>query len=256
MKAHKKSMAEIELLQKLGLEQQEAKAYLTLLGLGESTAAKIAERAGIGRVHMYQIMSRLIDKGLASYIVKNNVKYFSAAGPETLLKDLQQKEHDLQKILPELIVRQSKAAPETKVEVYRGREGINTILKMILKDAKPYFLFGGAQEACSIFQLENRLFVKRAEKLKIKGKILARKKDSFFIGKNEDYRLITEQLISSTTQMLWGDKTAIFVWSEPYYAILIDNEQVAKSNLSTFGYLWNIGEMPSKSDKKNRALKL
>src|SRR3989338_11032182 len=131
-------------LQKFGLEKQEVKTYLGLLDLGESTATKLAERTGLGRVHMYQIVNRLIERGLASYIVKNNVKYFSASDPETLLKDIQQKEQDLQKILPELKARQNKLIPETKVEIYRGREGINTILKMILKDEIPYFILGGA----------------------------------------------------------------------------------------------------------------
>ena len=239
-------------LEKLGLEEQEVKTYLALLDLRESTATKLAERTGLGRVHMYQIVNRLIERGLASYIVKNNVKYFSASDPEMLLKDLQQKEQDLQKILPELKARQKKLIPETKVEIYRGREGVNTILKMILRDKKPYFILGGAQEACSIFKLENTIFVKRAEKLKLSGKILARKKDKFFVGKNEDYRFIPEHLISSTTQMLWQNKTAIFVWSEPFFAILIANEEITKSNLSSFNHLWKKGEIPSKSDKNKR----
>lgn len=241
-------------LQKLGLEEQEVKTYLALLDLCESTATKLAERTGLGRVHMYQIVNRLIERGLASYIIKNNVKYFSASDPETLLKDLQQKEQDLQKILPELKERQKRLIPETKVEIYRGREGINTILKMILKDQKPYYILGGAQEACSIFKLENTIFVKRAEKVKLPGKILAGKKDEFFVGKNEDYRFISENLISSTTEMMWNTKTAIFVWSEPYYAILIDNEEITKSNVSTFNYLWKNGEIPSKSDKSKRKI--
>ena len=241
-------------LQKLGLEEQEVKTYLALLDLGEATATKLAERTGLGRVHMYQIVNRLIERGIASYIIKNNVKYFSASDPETLLKDIQQKEQDLQKILPELKARQKKLIPETKVEIYRGREGINTILKIILKDEKTYYILGGAQEACSIFKLENTIFVKRAEKLKLRGRILARKKDIFFIGTNEDYRFIPEHLISSTTQMLWGNKTAIFVWSEPYYAVLINNAEITKSNLSTFNYLWKSGEIPSKSDKNKRKL--
>ena len=172
---------------------------------------------------MYQIVNRLIERGLASYIVKNNVKYFSASDPETLLKDIQQKEQDLQKILPELKARQKKLVPETKVEIYWGREGINTIFKMILKDERSYYIVGGAEEACTIFELENTIFVKRAEKQKLQGKILARRKDKFFIGNNEDYRFIPEHLISSTTQMIWNTKTAIFVWSEPYYAVLIYN---------------------------------
>ncbi|MFH1828772.1 MAG: helix-turn-helix domain-containing protein [Nanoarchaeota archaeon] len=250
-------MTEItQTLQKLGLEEQEVKTYLALLDLGESTATKLAERTGLGRVHMYQIVNRLIERGLASYIVKNNVKYFSASDPEILLKDIQQKEQDLQKILPELKVRQKKLVPKTKVEIYRSREGINTILKMILKDEKPYFILGGAEEACTIFELENTIFVKRAEKLKLLGKILARKKDKFFISKNEDYRFIPEHLISSTTQMMWGNKTAIFVWSEPYYAVLIDNEEITKSNLATFNYLWKTAEIPTKFDKNKRKVKL
>ena len=241
-------------LQKLGFEEQEVKTYLALLDLGESTATKLAERTGLGRVHMYQIVNRLIDRGLASYIVKNNVKFFSASDPETLLKDIQQKEQDLQKILPELKARQKKLIPETKVEIYRAREGINTIFKMILKDEKQYFIMGGAEEACTIFELENTIFVKRAEKQKLPGKILARKKDKFFINKNEEYRFIPEHLISSTTQMIWGNKTAIFVWSEPYYAILIDNEEITKSNLATFNYLWKTAEIPTKMDKNKRKI--
>jgi len=257
MVENKQPMKEIiETLQKLGLEEQEVKTYLALLDLGESTATKLAERTGLGRVHMYQIVNRLIEKGLASYIVKNNVKYFSASDPETLLRDLQEKEQNLQKILPALKIRQKTIVPETKVEVYRGREGINTILKMVLRDRKTYHLFGGAQEACSIFELENTIFVKRAEQLRISGKILARNSDKFFIGENEDYRFIPDYLISSTTQLLWGDKTAIFVWSEPYYAILIDNEEITKGNLSTFNHLWKQGELPSKNDKNKRKIKL
>lgn len=250
-------MAEIiQTLQNLGMEEQEVKTYLALLDLGESTATSLAERTGLGRVHMYQIVNWLIEKGLASYIIKNNVKYFSASAPEILLKDLHQKEQDLQKILPELKGRQMTSVLETKIEVYRSREGVNTILKIIIKDKKPYCILGGAQEACSLFKIENMRFIKQSEKLKLHGRILARKKDSFFVGRSEDYRFIPENLISSTTQMIWGNKTAIFIWSEPYYAILIDNKEVTRSNLITFNYLWRQGKTPLKSDRNKRRVKL
>lgn len=243
-----------QVIESLGLEDKEAKVYLSLLSLGETTATKLAEKTNLDRTLMYQLTNKLIEKGLVSYIVKNNVRYFSAADPETLLKNLQEKEQNLKNILPELKERQKFVKPETKVELYRGREGINTILKMVLRDEKPYYIMGGAQEACSIFELENTVFVKRAEKLKLLGKIFARKGDNFFVGKNEEYRFIPEHLISSTTQMLWGGKTAIFVWSEPYYVILIESEEITKSNLSTFDYLWSIAEKPTKEDIKKKTL--
>lgn len=238
----------LKTLQKLGLDEQEAKTYLALLDLGETTITKLAERTELGRVHMYQITNRLIERGLSAYVVKDNVKYFSASDPKVLLEDIQQKEHQLKEILQELRSRQRKSTSETKVEVYRGREGINSILKMIIKDEKPYYIKGGTQEACTIFELENSIFVRRVEELRLPGKILARENDKFFIGTNEEYRFIPEQLISSTTQMLWGDKTAIFIWSEPYHAVLIENREITSSNLTTFNYLWSIAKKPTKED--------
>ena len=238
----------LKTLQRLGLEEQEAKTYLALLDLGETTITKLAERAELGRVHMYQIANRLIQRGIAAYVVKDNVKYFSASDPKILLEDIQQKEQELRKILQELRTRQRKLTSETKVEVYRGREGINSILKMIIKDEKPYYILGGTQEACTIFELENSIFVRRAEELKLPGKILAKEKDNFFKGVNEEYRFVPEHLISSTTQMLWGHKTAIFIWSEPYHAILIENKEITSSNLTTFNYLWSTAKKPTKED--------
>jgi len=255
LKKNKLSMPEIqETLKKLGLEPQKAKTYLALLDLGETTAIKLAERTHLGRVHTYQIINKLIGKGLASYIIKNNVKYFSAADPETLLKDLQEKEENLKKILPELKARQKAVKPETKVEIYRSRKGINSILKLILKSKTPYYIMGGAQEACTIFELENKIFVKQAEKTNLKGYILARKEDYFFVGKNEEFRYIPEHLISTTTMMLWNNKTAIFVWSEPYYVVLIENKEITKSNLTHFNYLWSIAKKPAKEDREKRLL--
>lgn len=248
-------METLEVLKNLGIEEKEAKVYLALLSLGEATATKLAEKTNLDRTLMYQLTNKLIERGLVSYIIKNNVRYFSAADPETLLKNLQEKEQQLQNILPELKAGQKIVKPETKVEIYRGREGINTILKMIIRDEEPYCILGGAQEACSLFELENTIFVKRAEKQNLLGKILARKQDKFFIGKNEEYRFVPEYLISSTTMMLWDNKTAIFVWSEPYYTILIENEEITKSNLATFNYLWSTAKKPTFLDIKKRLMK-
>ena len=242
-------------LKALGLEEQEINVYLALLELHESNVTKIAERTGLGRVHMYQITNRLIGKGLASYVIKNNVKYFSAAEPINLLKDLQSKQEQLKKIMPILIAKKNQNVEDTKVEIYRGREGINTILKTILRDNKPYYFMGGIEESCTLFKLESVVFVKRAEEAKINGKILARKKDNFFIGKNEQYGYIPESVVLTTTTWIWGKKTGIFVWKEPYYCILIDSEEIARSSKATFDYLYNMAQKPSKIDRKNRLLR-
>ena len=109
-----------------GLEEKQAAVYLELLNLGETTATKLAERTGIDRTLMYQLTDKLIEAGLASYIIKNNVRYFSAAAPEILLRKIHEKEEQIRLALPELKARLQPLI-ETKVETYRGREGINTL---------------------------------------------------------------------------------------------------------------------------------
>ena len=91
--------------------------------------------------------------------------------------------------------------------------------------------------------------------MKVKGRVLERKNRNYFIGESEDYRFLPDKLISSTSLLGWGNKTGVFVWSEPYYLILIENEEIAKSNLAHFNYLWSIGEKPSQKDRERRLLK-
>ncbi len=241
-------------LQKLGLEKQEVKTYLALLDLGETTATKLANRTHIGRVHMYQIINKLIGKGLASEVTKEKIKYFSAADPNTLLKDLQEKEEDLKAILPQLLTRQKESKTETKVELYKGKKAIMNILRLIIHEDKPYFFLGGGEEACTHLELEFNIILREAARKKVKGRILETKNRKYFIGKYEDYRFLPEQLISSTSLVVWGNKTGVFVWSEPYYLIVIENQEIAKSNLTHFNYLWSIAEEPSKKDKEKRIL--
>ena len=244
-----------ETLQKLGLEEQEVKTYLALLDLGESTATKLANRTHLGRVHMYQIINKLIGKGLASSVIKEGIKYFSAADPHNLLKDLHEKEQDLRLILPDLLARQKATKKETKVELYKGKKGIMSVLRTIIKEKKPYFFLGGGEEACAHLKLEFEIILNAATREKVPGRILEAKKRKYFIGENEEYRFLPDQLISFTSLCVWGNKTAVFVWSEPYYLILIENEEIAKSNLTHFNYLWGIGEKPSIADMKKRMLK-
>ncbi len=242
----------LQTLEKLGLGDKEAKTYLALLGMGETTATKLAERTGITRTLIYEIADKLVEKGLVSSVVKEGAKHFSASEPEFLLKDLEEKTEDLIGVMPDLNAIMASTKEETKVELYRGRKGLNSILKMLITDGNDYYITGGGQEACHYFEHENRVFVKRAAKAGINGHLLVRKNDDFFIGKLERFRYLSPQLISLVSNIAWGNKTAIFVWSEPYYVILIENEKIAKSNISTFEYLWDIAEKPTKADVKQR----
>jgi len=65
-------------LEKIGLTGNESKIYLALLRHGTAKAGKISKRAGINRTTTYDALKRLLEKGLISYVVRENRKYFTA----------------------------------------------------------------------------------------------------------------------------------------------------------------------------------
>ena len=79
-------------LEKIGLTNSEAKTYVALLKLGQTTAGPIVSEAKVTRSKIYDILERLKNKGLVSYITKKSTKHFSATSPENILHYLEEKE--------------------------------------------------------------------------------------------------------------------------------------------------------------------
>lgn len=239
---------ELGALLKYGLDEKEAKTYLALLELGEITATKVSEKASIDRVLTYQILAKLIDKGLASQVTINYKKHFKAAKPEIFLSNLKEKERILKLALPSLKSRNQIGKKTANVELYKGRKGIYTILKMIITDRKPYYAIGGIEEAYKLMPEENLSLAPLIEEIKLPGKVLVRKNEDFYAIKNEEYRYIPENLMATSTTFITGDKTIIVVWSEPHYAILINNKEITQGYLALFNHLWETAEIPKKKD--------
>ena len=61
------------LLESVGLTKSEAKVYLALLELGSSSKGPIVKRSGVASSKVYELLDKLIAKGLVSIVVKANV---------------------------------------------------------------------------------------------------------------------------------------------------------------------------------------
>jgi sugar-specific transcriptional regulator TrmB len=74
-------------LASLGLTTYEAKAYVALLGRDSFTAAQVARQAELPRQRIYDVLSSLVERGLASSRPGSVVKY-SAVAPEMAIERL------------------------------------------------------------------------------------------------------------------------------------------------------------------------
>jgi len=89
-------MKEIETLQQLGLSEKEAQLYLKLLTIGSASAGELIKELKFYSKTVYELLEKLIEKGLVSYVVKSNVKYFEAADPERLSEILSEQQNELE----------------------------------------------------------------------------------------------------------------------------------------------------------------
>src|SRR3989338_809466 len=166
-----------EALRKFGLSDREIKMYLALLELGEALASKIAEKTNTPRTLSYDILENLLKKGLVSYVIKSNKKYFSAFDPNNLIGVLknqtEEKERLVKEALPELLALKSKKLEEkAKVEVYEGKEGVKTVFNDVLRVGKEFLCFGSTGISPELIPYELSRFHKERIKRKISWRVI------------------------------------------------------------------------------------
>lgn len=119
-------------LQNLGMTEEEAKVYLTVLELNGSYVSAIAKRAKVNRVGCYYTLDNLVKKGLLTSFAKNKIKYYSAESPRVLVNLMEEKFERAQKLLPELMSLTSSLAYKPKIQYFEGLQGIKTIFEETL----------------------------------------------------------------------------------------------------------------------------
>lgn|SRR3989338_2951817 len=235
---------DIQKLQKIGLNLNEAKIYLTLLRFGSAQAGKISKESQINRTTTYDSLERLMEKGLVTFVIEANKKVFKPVAPERLLDQIKEKEKIIEEILPELnsVFKESKEKEES--DIFRGRKGIKSILQDIL-NYQEYVAFGSSGKFLEIMENDFYTFQKRKKELKIKTRVILaesdRRTEQVKAGYS-DFRYIKNEFSSLTTTFIYGDKTVIIIWSENPIATVIKSKEVVKSNKNHFELLWKIAK--------------
>jgi len=131
-----------EKLIKLGLSSGESRVYLALLSLGSSSVGSIIKKSSVSNSKIYSVLDRLVEKGLASFIIKENTRYFQALEPGRLNEYLEKKAKEIEegsKILKEILpYLKSSSLKEDKqgAEIFIGVKGIMTAHEIILNNAQ------------------------------------------------------------------------------------------------------------------------
>ncbi len=233
-------------LEEFGLENKEAELYLILLKNGHSTASELSKKTSILRQSVYDILDKMVSKGIVGHSTTKNVKVFYAIDPKVLLQMAENKKKLLMEAMPEFseIALNSKAS--LNVKTFVGGKGLKSIwddMLVVCKDTYfiiDYDVFG---------ELFKELFIqnfiaKRVEKGFWHNVIFTSKTTPKIYEKSEPKRLRRVKYLTNlkgfkSTIFFYGDKAGFFTTGTPPAGIIIENKEVVDSIKSVFNFLWD-----------------
>lgn len=247
----------IEALRKIGMTEGEIKVYLALLRTGGGTAGPIAKEAGVARSKLYDILDRLVKKGLAGHSLKNGVRQFSACEPRRFLdyldkkkNELEEQKKEMEKIMPSLQGEFEMQSVKQDAEVFEGLEGLkNTREKYlkIMKKGEAIYFFGVPGSAYDRMEAYYSDWNERRIRKGI---------DSYTVftdeAKNQEYvrqkmrqprtylRFLPKGVLTHAWVEIYRDTVVIAMNYQKPMSIVISNKFVADSYRHYFDLLWKI----------------
>lgn len=243
-------------LEKLGLTKNESDVYLALLEIGLTSAKAVIEKTKLHRQIVYDSLNKLIEKGLASYVIQSNRKYFKAANPEQFLdyfsqekEKIKQQEEEFKKILPRL--KEKKQKEEQEATIFRGNKGIKSLLDDMLNQKNEILTIGASEIEAEAFKYHLQFNLPKFHKIREKNKIyykillsedLKQRAKELNKLKHTKARALPKEFTSNSSTNIYGDKVSIIIWGSQPFGILIKSREIAEAQRKHFELLWKIAK--------------
>jgi HTH-type transcriptional regulator, sugar sensing transcriptional regulator len=253
-------------LEKLGLVDKEAKVYLALLELGQSTAQDTATKSGLNRATTYVILEALIKKNLVKTLTRNHKSYFAVENPLQIIdllykeqKDAAEKIEVAKTIMPELEMLNRLTTSKTKVKFFEGADGVVMIRKGFFKDkpkmVEEIFNINNALKHFPSLPKDHRSI---SERKKIKFKTITIYDPSKPIPKlpllyKEERKYLPKNKFPFNADFtFYKNKTILISVNENIMGVVIENKEITEAMRSLFNLAWVGAEKYAGINKNNK----
>ena len=231
-------------LKALGFSEKETSVYLALLKSKTASVASINKNTAIPRPTIYDTLYALMEKGLISSYKKDKKYFYSAVEPEEIIRKLKEKEDIAKKILPELKKLMGTIEKKPIVKVYEGSKGVISFLNEVYKE-KELLIYGSAKKSEEILRHLPENFARRRVELKIKARmILEKSAEASLRVKDSEIKEFTQVRFIDwvknlpTVTFIYGDNISILSMEKELVGIIIQDENVSKTQRILFENLW------------------
>ena len=244
----------LQSLEQIGLSKSEAKSYLALIELKESSTGMICEKSEIPSSKIYVILNTLIQKGFVSYRMQNNVKVFMPSSPEIIKDVFKEKQQniinegvELEKLIESLKSKQGEKESFSKYRYFEGMSGIRALWLGLTEELhtlpkeNTILVYTGIKKA-----YESMLgLYEEFHKVRIKNKInyhIIYTLEETEVSKRRKRQLAEVKFMKLTNEAEWGvmgNKFFIqYITQKVPRAFLIEDEIFAITFRQVFNQLW------------------
>lgn len=237
-------------LKELGLLPNEIKVYLAMLTYGTNPASTIAKKAGLNRCSCYSVIERLVQKGFAGQIIKNNIAFFTASEPFHILNHLQTRKNEFEKkisILAKNIINlqqlQQDHDRKPKVVFFEGAQGIKNIMEDTLKTKGEICAYASLNELNELMPDYFPNYYKRRTQKNISVRAIYPANEFSYYHKLRDKtelrqsRLIPKEFDFHLDILIYDNKVA-FTSLQANFGVLIENREMYEAQKRIFDIIW------------------
>lgn len=238
-------------LEQIELSKSEIKVYFALLKKGASSTGPIVSESKTANSKIYEVLEKLIDKGLVSRFIKENVKYYKAANPKRLLDYLDERKLRIEKekekiseLLPSLMAMSDEKEDVNEAVVYSGLSGAKTVFSNLVDELES----GEEVHIMGVYEFDKKFlpvaqhFHKMRSNKKIKAKLLINH-DAKEIAKEfgrykpVQIKFMPKELFTPAIFLIYKDKVVINLASEMTFFV-IKSKSAKEAFDMYFNLLW------------------
>lgn len=210
----------IERLKKHNLTEYEAKAYLSLLTLGKSSAREVGEKSGVPQGRIYTVLNNLETQGFVT-VQAGSPAYYAAQDPKEVFASIRESYcNSIDDLIRDLMQFKTESSLYTPFWTIHSERGIQIMAKNIIRDAEKEIIIV-TNEPEPLKQLKNSLL---AVKKKVDISILVFDKGKF-TGLGLKTRQMSKELAKFFEEMHSGYNEMKYDRVEEEFFLLIDGKK-------------------------------
>lgn len=243
-------------LSELGLNKTKADVYLAALELGSGTAQQIADKLGIPRTTVHEILQQLVNKGLVSFVSKGRKRTYNADPPAKLKSLIKEQENKLDEIMPELKLLFNVASVKPKVRFFEGLEGVKAVFKDTLTTKNK--VLKGILSMEDLYQIPGKKFMDEYVRQRIVDGIKlqvirSEQKEVEEIWpssskENRELRYSPKNFVFPMTVYLYDNKVTLISTKKENFGMIIESEDFYNTLNNLFEVTWDVSRIGKRID--------